>query len=120
MRENKIGASKPPHTPVVGVDEAGRGPLAGPVVAAAVVLGEGYPQGLDDSKKLSAKRRAVLDEQIRASCTWGLGVVEAPEIDRINILQATMRAMTLAVSELVEKLQASEMEERLAEAGLSS
>jgi ribonuclease HII len=91
---------------IIGVDEAGRGPLAGPVVAAAVVLGKHYPQGLDDSKKLSAKRRAELDEGIRASCAWGLGVVEPPEIDRINILQATMRAMSLAVCELVEKLGA--------------
>lgn len=89
---------------IIGVDEAGRGPLAGPVVAAAVVLGKDYPQGLDDSKKLSAKRRAELDEGIRASCALGLGVVEPPEIDRINILQATMRAMSLAVCELVEKL----------------
>ena len=100
MRENQIGASQL----IVGVDEAGRGPLAGPVVAAAVVLGKGYPKGLDDSKKLSAKRRAQLDEAIRATCAWGLGVVEPPEIDRINILQATMRAMTLAVIDLVEKL----------------
>ena len=89
---------------IVGVDEAGRGPLAGPVVAAAVVLGKGYPKGLDDSKKLSAKRRAQLDEAIRESCAWGLGIVEPIEIDRINILQATMRAMTLAVIDLVEKL----------------
>ena len=100
MRENQIGASQL----IVGVDEAGRGPLAGPVVAAAVVLGNSYPEGLDDSKKLSAKRRAQLDEAIRETCTWGLGVVEPLEIDRINILQATMRAMTLAVIELVKKL----------------
>ena len=100
MRENQIGASQL----IVGVDEAGRGPLAGPVVAAAVVLGNSYPGGLDDSKKLSAKRRAQLDEAIRETCTWGLGVVEPLEIDRINILQATMRAMTLAVIELVKKL----------------
>ena len=100
MRENQIGARQL----IVGVDEAGRGPLAGPVVAAAVVLGKSYPKGLDDSKKLSAKRRAQLDEAIRETCTWGLGVVEPLEIDRINILQATMRAMTLAVIELVKKL----------------
>jgi len=106
MRENKDGARRSPYNLTVGVDEAGRGPLAGPVVAAAVVLGERYPQGLDDSKKLSAKRRAELDEQIRESCVWGLGVIEPAEIDRINILQATMRAMTLAVCELVEKLGA--------------
>lgn len=100
MRENLVGV----RNLVIGVDEAGRGPLAGPVVAAAVALGERYPQGLDDSKKLSAKRRAALDEGIRASCAWGLGVVEPQEIDRINILQATMRAMTLAVAQLIEKI----------------
>ncbi|TNE33254.1 MAG: ribonuclease HII [Alphaproteobacteria bacterium] len=88
----------------IGVDEAGRGPLAGPVVAAAVVLGASCPKGLDDSKKLSAKRRATLDEQIRATCGWAVGVVEPEEIDRINILRATMLAMTKAVAGLIEKL----------------
>ena len=82
---------------VVGVDEAGRGPLAGPVVAAACLLGPNAPAGLDDSKKLSAKRRAMLEPQIKASCRWALGVVEAEEIDRINIFAATMLAMTRAV-----------------------
>ena len=85
---------------VIGVDEAGRGPLAGPVVAAACVLGPDAPAGLDDSKKLSAKRRAVLEPQIKASCHWALGVVEAEEIDRINIFAATMLAMTRAVAAL--------------------
>ena len=85
---------------VIGVDEAGRGPLAGPVVAAACVLGPDAPAGLDDSKKLSAKRRAVLEPQIKASCQWALGVVEADEIDRINIFAATMLAMTRAVRAL--------------------
>ncbi|MEY4055086.1 MAG: hypothetical protein RL519_421 [Pseudomonadota bacterium] len=85
---------------VIGVDEAGRGPLAGPVVAAACVLGPDAPSGLDDSKKLSAKRRAVLEPQIKASCHWALGVVEAEEIDRINIFAATMLAMTRAVAAL--------------------
>ncbi|MFN9578518.1 MAG: ribonuclease HII [Novosphingobium sp.] len=85
---------------VIGVDEAGRGPLAGPVVAAACVLGRDVPPGLDDSKKLSAKRRAVLEPQIKASCHWALGVVEAEEIDRINIFAATMLAMTRAVAAL--------------------
>ena len=70
---------------IIGVDEAGRGPLAGPVVAAAVVLGGEVPAGIDDSKKLSAKRRAILEPAIKASCHWALGVVEADEIDRINI-----------------------------------
>lgn len=85
---------------MIGVDEAGRGPLAGPVVAAACVLGPDAPAGLDDSKKLSAKRRAVLEPQIKASCHWALGVVEAEEIDRINIFAATMLAMTRAVAAL--------------------
>jgi ribonuclease HII len=87
---------------VIGVDEAGRGPLAGPVVAAACVLGLGAPTGLDDSKRLSAKRRAVLEPAIKASCHWAIGVVEAAEIDRINIFAATMLAMTRAVAGLVE------------------
>lgn len=89
---------------VIGVDEAGRGPLAGPVVAAACLLGPQFPVGLDDSKKLSAKRRAALEPQIQASCHWALGVVEADEIDRINIFAATMLAMTRAVAELVAAL----------------
>jgi ribonuclease HII len=91
-------------TLVIGVDEAGRGPLAGPVVAAACVLGVDAPAGLDDSKKLSAKRRAVLEPQIMASCRWALGVVEAEEIDRINIFAATMLAMTRAAAGLVAEL----------------
>ncbi len=89
---------------IVGVDEAGRGPLAGPVVAAAVVLCSPAPDGLDDSKKLSAKRRSALEPQILANCAWGLAVVEPEQIDRLNIFQATMLAMTLAVSRVVEAL----------------
>jgi ribonuclease HII len=88
----------------IGVDEAGRGPLAGPVVAAAVVLGQDVPTGLDDSKRLSASRRAVLDTAIRESCCWAVAVVEPEEIDRINILQATMEAMTRAVCALAEAM----------------
>jgi len=87
---------------IIGVDEAGRGPLAGPVVAAAVALGPDAPGGLADSKVLSAKRRAALDPLIRATCRWGIGVVEADEIDRINIFAATMKAMTLAVAALLD------------------
>ncbi len=95
---------------VAGVDEAGRGPLAGPVVAAAVVLGEAWPQGLDDSKKLSAKRRAVLEGEIKASCRWALGLADVAEIDRINIFQATMLAMTRAVAALCDELRADPAE----------
>ena len=89
---------------IVGVDEAGRGPLAGPVVAAAVVLCNPAPPGLDDSKKLSAKRRSLLEPQIRTRCVWGLAVVEPEEIDRINIFQATMLAMTLAVTRVAQAM----------------
>ncbi|MBU0669756.1 MAG: ribonuclease HII [Alphaproteobacteria bacterium] len=89
---------------IVGVDEAGRGPLAGPVVAAAVVLCKPCPEGLDDSKKLSRLRRAELEPRIQSCCAWGLGVVEPEEIDRLNIFGATMLAMTLAVARLVEVL----------------
>lgn len=89
---------------VVGIDEAGRGPLAGPVVAAAVVLGPSCPEGLADSKKLSAKRRELLDQRIRESCHWGLGIVDPGEIDQLNILVATMHAMTLALEQLIGEL----------------
>lgn len=89
---------------VAGVDEAGRGPLAGPVVAAAVILGPDYPQAVDDSKRLSAKRRATLDLLVRESCAWGVGIVEAEEIDQLNILVATMTAMARAVSNLSEAI----------------
>jgi len=91
---------------IIGVDEVGRGPLAGPVVAAAVVLGKSCPAGLDDSKRLSSKRRAALEPQIRAHCGWALGVVEVEDIDRLNIFQATMLAMTQAVARLVGALGA--------------
>ena len=91
---------------VIGVDEAGRGPLAGPVVAAACVLGADAPAGLDDSKKLSPKRRALLEPAIKASCHWALGVAEVAEIDQLNIFAATMLAMTRAVAGLVATLDA--------------
>ncbi len=91
---------------IVGVDEAGRGPLAGPVVAAAVILCECGIEGLDDSKKLSAKRRAELEVLIKGQCRWAIGVADVAEIDSINILQATLLAMTRAVDALgVEPLQ---------------
>ncbi|MBA4164230.1 MAG: ribonuclease HII [Erythrobacter sp.] len=88
------------HPVVIGVDEAGRGPLAGPVVAAAVALCGEYPKNLDDSKRISAKRRALLDEAIRATCLWGVGIADVGEIDRINIFSATMLAMSRAVADL--------------------
>ena len=90
---------------IIGVDEAGRGPLAGPVVAAAVVLCKPRPSGLDDSKKLSAPRRAELEATIKRRCRWAVGVVDVDEIDRLNIFGATMLAMSLAVQSLCEQLE---------------
>ena len=90
--------------PIVGVDEAGRGPLAGPVVAAAVVLCKPRPAGLDDSKKLTRERRAELEIAIKRRCRWAVGVVDVGEIDRLNIFGATMLAMTLAVQALRAQL----------------
>jgi len=87
---------------VVGVDEAGRGPLAGPVVAAAVILCKPRPGGLDDSKKLTHERRALLEERIRRRCAFGIGVVEVGDIDTLNIFRATMWAMAQAVARLCE------------------
>ena len=82
-----------------GVDEAGRGPLAGPVVAAAVILDPARPiAGLADSKALAAARREALAVEIRArSLAWGLGWADATEVDAINILQATFLAMRRAL-----------------------
>ncbi|MBB4154823.1 ribonuclease HII [Sphingomonas jinjuensis] len=94
--------------PVAGVDEAGRGPLAGPVVAAAVILpARNIPRGIDDSKKLSANERTRLATLIRERACVGVGIVEADEIDALNIYWATMKAMTLAVDQLAECLGAS-------------
>lgn len=89
---------------MIGVDEAGRGPLAGPVVAAAVVLCKPRPAGLDDSKKLSRQRRAELEQAIKRRCGWAVGVVDVEDIDRLNIFGATMMAMTLAVRALCASL----------------
>ena len=85
---------------IAGVDEVGRGPLAGPVVAAAVILDPERPiQGLADSKTLSAKKREILAEEIKTTCiAWAIGRAEVEEIDQINILQASLLAMKRAVS----------------------
>lgn len=87
---------------VCGLDEAGRGPLAGPVYAGAVILPEGYlPEGLNDSKKLSEKRREALFEEITShALAWGYGTASPEEIDAINILEASLLAMRRAVASL--------------------
>jgi ribonuclease HII len=90
------------HGLVAGVDEAGRGPLAGPVVAAAVILDDLNPiRGLNDSKKLTAKRREALFDEIRArALCFAISEASVQEIDHINILQATLLAMKRAVEAL--------------------
>ena len=87
---------------VCGIDEAGRGPLAGPVCAAAVILPEEYElPGLNDSKKLSPKARdALFDRILETAVAWGVGWADEKEIDRINILQATFQAMGRAFGQL--------------------
>ncbi len=89
-------------TPVCGVDEAGRGPWAGPVCAAAVILApRRVPKGLDDSKKLSAGRRQVLEVEIKArAVAWAVGFASVEEIAELNILHATGLAMRRAVQSL--------------------
>ena len=93
---------------VCGVDEAGRGPLVGAVVAGAVVLDPNNPiEGLKDSKKLTAARREYLYEQIMEKAkAWGVGEASPLEIDQINILQATMLAMRRAIEDLATRLGA--------------
>jgi ribonuclease HII len=107
-----IGTSTPPNltaevafaengATICGVDEAGRGPWAGPVVAAAVVLDRGcIPPGLDDSKKLTPRRRAALFDAVRASASVGVGIASVEEIDALNILRANDLAMLRAVRDL--------------------
>jgi ribonuclease HII len=87
---------------IAGIDEAGRGPLAGPVVAAAVILRPGHPvEGLADSKKLSASRREALATAIRGKAlSWSVAWADAAEIDALNILGATMLAMRRAIAGL--------------------
>lgn len=87
---------------IAGVDEVGRGPLAGPVVAAAVILDPNNPiEGLMDSKKLTEKRREILAEEIKdKALAWAIARVDIDVIDEINILQASLRAMAISVTDL--------------------
>lgn len=92
-----------PAGPVCGVDEVGRGPWAGPVVTAAVILDpETAPTGLDDSKKLSRKKREALFEQLQTA-PHAIGIASVEEIDRLNILHATYLAMQRAIAALPEQ-----------------
>lgn len=90
---------------IAGIDEAGRGPLAGPVVAACVMMDIQNPiPGVRDSKKIASAKRAALAQRIREEAiAWGIGIVSPEIIDRINIRQATLLAMTRALEEMGEK-----------------
>ena len=88
--------------PIAGIDEAGRGPWAGPVVAAAVVLGGDAPEGLTDSKKLSARKRETIYDALWQSARIGVGQATREEIDAVNILRATELAMCRALAALLE------------------
>ena len=91
----------------VGFDEAGRGPLAGPVSAAAVILPADFPfEILNDSKKLSEKKREAAEIIIKEKACWGIALVDHQKIDEINILEASMLAMKNAFGEMMEKLPA--------------
>ena len=102
MHEFELHALRLGFDTIAGVDEAGRGPLAGPVVAAAVIFPSGYTNGeIRDSKKLTPLKREILYKIIRSDAiSVGLGAIEASAIDRINILQATLAAMKAAVLNL--------------------
>ncbi len=91
-----------------GIDEAGRGPLAGPVYAAAVILGDDFPvEILDDSKKLSEKKRLAAEKLIKErALAWGIGFATHEEIDSINILQASLTAMARAFENMTQKMSA--------------
>ena len=89
------------HPGVAGADEAGRGPLAGPLVAAAAILPEGFDLvGLDDSKRLDGARREALEIRIKAEARWAVEVVSAAEVDRLNPLRASLEAMARALGRL--------------------
>ena len=94
-------------TSIAGIDEAGRGPLAGPVVVAPVIMPrESMIEGVNDSKKVSEKKREKLyDEIIDNSIAYGVGIISQDEIDRINILNATKEGLTMAIKEMEKNLQ---------------
>lgn len=106
LKEPEVMLHQQGYLRIAGVDEAGRGPLAGPVVAAAVVLPEDFDVlGVDDSKKLSEKKREALYDVIcEQAVAYGIGIVDEKAIDEINILQAAKTAMRQAINRLQQKL----------------
>ena len=92
---------------IAGTDEAGRGPLCGPVVAAAVILPKTYKlEGVNDSKKISEKKREkIYEEIVQEAIAYGVGIIDQEEIDKINILNATKKGLTIAIRQMEEKLE---------------
>lgn len=92
---------------ICGIDEAGRGPLAGPVVVASVIMPQdSMIEGVNDSKKVSEKKREVLYEKIiEEAVAYGVGIIDQNEIDKINILNATKKGLTLSIQELEKSLK---------------
>lgn len=99
LHERKLSNSG--YSLIAGVDEAGRGPLAGPVVAGAVILKDfDFKEDIDDSKKLTPKKREKAYLEITEKCFVGVGIVDEKVIDEINIYRATLKAMELAIADL--------------------
>ncbi len=99
---------------IIGVDEAGRGPLAGPVVACAVSLKSNrFKNRIDDSKKLTPRQRETAFAEIVRKCVFGIGIVGEKIIDRVNILEATRMAMKQAIESLIAKLKDSGRDKRI-------
>ena len=104
LQEHDEGFLRQGFSSLAGVDEAGRGPLAGPVVASAVIVRDfSFSAAINDSKKMTPKSRERAYEEILAKCVVGIGIVESKRIDEINILQAALAAMEEAVSKLAEQ-----------------
>ena len=91
---------------IAGIDEAGRGPIAGPVVASCVILNQdNYPKNINDSKKISTKARKQIFQDLKNNAKFGIGIISEKIIDKINILNATKLAMRLAFQDLCKKYQ---------------
>ena len=107
LKEQEKELRKKGFNTICGIDEAGRGPLAGPVVVASVIMPEGSMiEGVNDSKKVSEKKREKLYEQIiEEAVAYGVGIIDQNEIDRINILNATKEGLTFCIKELEKDLK---------------
>ena len=92
---------------ICGIDEAGRGPLAGPVVVAGVIMpADSMIEGVNDSKKISEKKREkIYEEIVQEAIAYGVGIIDQEEIDKINILNATKKGLTIAIRQMEEKLE---------------